>query len=107
MKTPQNPEHIEKIRQEIMRFDELLDVMRSQLELGERMYAALFKSLTDEEKQGKREKEVQTLVAYQLEHDQKPLADAVTRMRFEAYNLERAFGELHDIILTPPIVEED
>ena len=31
MKTVQNPEHIEKIRQEVMRFRELLDVMTTAL----------------------------------------------------------------------------
>ncbi len=107
MKTPQNPAHIEKIRQEVMRFRELLDITRHQLERNERAYANLFAGLSDEEKQGKQEKALQTLVAYQLDGDLKPLADAVLRARFDAREMEKAFEELFDTIQTPPIMDED
>ncbi|MBK9746820.1 MAG: hypothetical protein IPO91_08540 [Chloroflexi bacterium] len=106
MKTVQNPEHIEKIRQEVMRFRELLDVMKLRLELGDQLYTGLFAHLTEEEKQGKREKDLQTLVAYHLEEDQKPLEDAVLRMQFEARDFEKAFEELYGKIITPPLEED-
>jgi hypothetical protein len=105
VKTVQNPEQIEKIRQEIMRFRELLDVMRTRLDLGDHLYAKLFAGLSDEEKDGKQEKALQTLAAYQLAADQKPLADAVLRMQFEAREFEKAFEELYGVIITPPLEE--
>jgi len=103
VKTVQNPEHIEKIRQEIMRFRELLDVMQARLEQGEGFYAELFANLTDDEKQGKKEKDLQTLVAYQIADDLTPFTKSALRMRFANRDLERAFEELHDTIITPPI----
>lgn len=103
MKTVQNPEHIERLRQQVMRFRELLDVLRTRVELGDRLYDRLFASLTEEEKHGKPEKQLQTLVAYQLEADQKPLEDAVLRMQFEAREFEKAFEELYGLIIAPPI----
>ena len=101
MKTPTNPENVEKLRQAIMRYRELLDHMRMQMEAGERRYAKLFANITPEERQGKGEKEVQTLVARQLVDDLEPLSRAVLQAQFDARDLQRAFEELYDIILTP------
>ncbi len=90
-----------------MRFRELLDIMRQMLERHERAYARLFAGISDEEKQGKQEKALQTLVAYQLDANLTPLSDAALHARFDARELEKAFEELHDTILTPPIMDED
>ncbi|GEM_PF-909630 len=100
-KTAQNPAHIEKIRQEIMRYRELLDVLRSRVDMGDKLYDKLIARVPAEERDGKSEKDVQTLVAYAIEDDLKPLEDAVLRMRFEARDFEKAFEELYDKIVTP------
>lgn len=101
MKTPVNPEHVEKARQAVMRYRELLDLMRLRLEEGEKRYEQLFANITPEERQGKGEKDVQTLVARQLVDDLEPLSRAVLQAQFDARELQRAFVELYDIILTP------
>lgn len=101
MKTPTNPENVEKVRQAIMRYRELLDIMWLLLQEGERRYDGLFANITPEERQGKGEKEVQTLLARQLVDDLEPLSRAVLQAHFDARELQRAFSELNDIILTP------
>ena len=101
MKTPTNPENVEKVRQAIMRYRELLDIMRLRIEANERLYENLFANIPAEEREGKREKEVQTLLARQLLDDLEPLSRAVLQTQFDARELQRAFGELSDIILTP------
>ncbi|MBE2271708.1 MAG: hypothetical protein IAE80_25970 [Anaerolinea sp.] len=102
MKTVQNPEQIEKLRQGVMRFRELLDVLRARVDDGDRMYARLFAALSDEDKQGKKEKDLQTLVAYQLTEDSEPLTRAVLHMQYNAREFEQAFEELYYIITAPP-----
>ncbi len=47
-----NDEQIEKIRQAIMRYRELLDILQQRLAQGEKDYAALFDLLTTEQKTG-------------------------------------------------------
>ena len=95
-------EAIEKVRQEIMRFRELLDIMRLHMEDGERDYARLFANCSEEDKQTLKVKDLQWKVAEQIidSEDMKPLSKAVLRMRFECHELERAFEELHDTIVT-------
>jgi hypothetical protein len=88
------------VRQEIMRFRELLNVMRGHLEYGEREYTKLFSVLSPEDIQGMKEKDVQWQLAEQLVSDVSSLSKAVGHMRFEARNLEHAFEELYDIIVT-------
>lgn len=101
MKTPTNPENVEKVRQATMRYRELLDIMRLRLEEGERRYDGLFANITLEERQGKSHKDVQTLLARQLVDDVEPLSRAVLQAHFDARELQREFSELSDIILTP------
>jgi len=84
----------ERLRQAVMRFRELLDIMRLRLEHGEKAYTALFKNLTPEA--GLKEKEMQGLVADMLLSDSTPLQNAALDMRFFARDLERAFEEVHD-----------
>jgi Mg2+ and Co2+ transporter CorA len=101
------PEHedIEKVRQEIMRFRELLNIMAQSLNSGERAYEKLFANCSDEDKANLKEKELQWKVAEQIIDDLSPLRDAVLRMRFSARTLEKEFEQLHDIIMTEPTSE--
>jgi hypothetical protein len=94
-------ENVERVRQMIMRYRELLDIMRQKLDVGERAYAGLFAPLDPEKIKGLREKEVQRMLAQQMMDDLTPLSVAVGNMRFETRELDRAFAELYDIILTP------
>ena len=91
---------IEKVRQEIMRFRELLDIMRLRLDDGERGYARLFEGRPAAERQALKEKDLQWKVAETMVNDLKLLADAVLHARFDCRDLERAFEELYDIIVT-------
>ena len=93
-------EEIEKVRQEIMRFKELLGVMRGNLEEGERAYARLFASFSPDEMAGTKEKDLQWKLAQRVLGDLSPLSRAAVQMRFHAHNLERAFEELYDIIVS-------
>ena len=95
-------EEIEKVRQEIMRFRELLNMMREKLEDGERSYKGLFAAHSVEIWQGVKEKESQWQLAEQMVGDVTPLSKAVLRARFDAHNLDLAFEELYDITLTAP-----
>ncbi|MFN8417733.1 MAG: hypothetical protein U0528_00565 [Anaerolineae bacterium] len=104
-----NPEHIEKVRQEVMRFRELLNIMRLRLDEGERAYDNLFAKRSAEEKSTLKEKDLQWRVAEQLIADDEEtlLRDAALHMRFHARDLERAFEELYNISITPPLDDDD
>jgi hypothetical protein len=95
-----NAEDIEKVRQEIMRFRELLNIMRKELENGERTYAKLFSSFTPEEMAGTKEKDLQWKLAEKMIDDLSPLRRSVGNVRFHTRELDRAFAELYDIIVT-------
>jgi hypothetical protein len=90
------PEDVEKVRQGIMRFRELLDIMRMRVEQGEKEYERLFPDGLPEEM---REKDRQTQAAYALVNNRKPLENAVLNMHFHARDLERAFEEIHHRIV--------
>jgi hypothetical protein len=98
-------ERTEKVRQEIMRFDELLGIMRGRLAEGERAYEALFAGFTAEEREGMKHKDLQWKLAEQID-DLTPLKRAVSQMRFGARELEKAFEELYDIIASTPDSDE-
>ena len=91
-------EDIEKVRQAIMRFQELLKVMRAQLEAGEQAYTALFSSLPPSDVADVKEKDRQWKLAETMVADLSPLRKAVIQMRFDARNLERDFEQLYDNI---------
>ncbi len=95
-----NPEQLEKVRQELMRFRELLNIMRAKLEDGERAYTRLFANCSPEDKQRMKEKDLQWQVATQIVGDLSGLSKAVMQVRYDARDLERAFEELYDIIVT-------
>ena len=93
---------IEKVRQEIMRFRELLDVMRQKLDDGDRAYTQLLSKYSAEDAKTLKHKDLQWKVAEQIIHDLAPLSKAVMRARFDARELERNFEELYDIIVSSP-----
>ena len=100
MTSSDNVEAIEKVRQEIMRFKELLGVMRRNLEHGERAYAQLFASFSPEEIADTKEKDLQWNLAQNIVDDVSALDRAAGQMHFYARNLEHAFEELHGIIVS-------
>ena len=93
-------EAVEKARQEIMRFRELLDVFRARLDAGERNYAQLFADVPAEDKASLPEKELQRKAAYSVLEDRSALSQAVLTMRFQARELEKELEQLYDIIMT-------
>lgn len=93
------PEEHEKARQAIMRFRELLDIMRMHLEEGEQAYRQLFAHLPPEA-EGLPEKERQALVARSVVEDSTALRRAALQLRFDARDMERAFEEVHDNLVT-------
>ena len=95
-------EEIEKVRQEIMRFRELLNIMRGKLGDAERAYARLFVNCSPEDVASKKEKDLQWQVAELLLADLSSLRNAVGQARFDAREMDRAFEELYNIIVTTP-----
>lgn len=91
-------DELERMRQQIMRFRELLDIMRVNLQEGDAVYAKLFSDRSIEVTTGKKEKDLQGELAAILIADREPLRRAVMQMRFDSRELERAFEELHDLI---------
>lgn len=101
-----NREDIEKVRQEIMRFRELLNIMTKNVQDGERAYASLFNALSEEDKKSLKEKDLQWKAAELIINDLTAFGNAVLGMRFKARELEKCFEELYDIIVTEPNPEE-
>lgn len=94
-----DPETIERLRQGVMRYRELLDILHTQIDEGEQAYAQLMARLSPEETDGLSEKAVQGLLAEQLSDDPAPLGKAALTMRFHMRNLERDFEQLHDNVM--------
>jgi hypothetical protein len=92
-------EKIEKVRQGIMRFRELLDIMQEQLDASDQAYTQLFSRCSPEELQGLKVKDQQGVLAQKLADDRKPLGDAILRSRFNAREMERAFEELYNAVM--------
>ena len=92
-------EALEKARQAIMRFRELLDIMRQQLSAGEEAYARLFAMLDPAETDGRAVKEVQRLAAHEVAANPEPLRRAALGQGFGCRNLERDFIQVHDALV--------
>lgn len=88
-----------------MRFNELLGIMRGHLTAGERAYDTLFAVLSPAESKSLKHKDLQWKLAEQMD-DLSVLAQAAGQMRFAMHDLEKAFEELYDIIITTPDLEE-
>lgn len=92
-------EQIERTRQAIMRYHELLDIMRGQLEEGETLYRRMFDGCSPEVLAGLKEKDQQLQAAYTLFEDPTSIGDAALHMAFTARNLERDFHQIHDNVM--------
>ena len=91
-------EDIERVRQAIMRFRELLTLMGEKLKDGELAYTQLFSKCTAEDVQRLKPKDLQWQVAEQLIDDLPPLRQSVGQMYYETRTLHREFEELYSII---------
>lgn len=98
-------EEIEKLRQAIMRYRELLLLMRETLEGGERAYTALFSGVSPDDKATLKEKDLQWSLAEQMIGDVSDMSKAVLRLRLGARHLERDFETLYDIVVASEITE--
>lgn len=91
-------EQVERVRQAIMRYRELLDLLHNQLENSERRYASLFDQLTEEQRASLPEKLRQREAALWALADMEPLRRAVLRMRFSMRDMERDFEQIYNHI---------
>lgn len=91
-------EALEKARQAVMRFRELLDILAQQVQEGEEAYARLFAALDPAETDGLQVKEVQRLAARAIVADPEPLRRAALVQGFGCRNLERDFTQVHDAL---------
>lgn len=93
-------EEIEKVRQEIMRFRELLTLMKGYQQRGEQSYERLFSRFPAEETAGVKEKDLQWKLAETMTPaDLDALARMAGEMRFHARELEQNFEALQGTIL--------
>jgi hypothetical protein len=93
-------EQIETVRQAIMRYRELLDILGLQLERSERAYNALFDSLPQDQRDTLPEKQLQREAAIVALEDLEPLRRAVLRLRFDTRDIERESEALYNNIAT-------
>ncbi|MCK6578192.1 MAG: hypothetical protein L6Q98_08835 [Anaerolineae bacterium] len=93
-----HPEALEKARQAIMRYRELLDLMQSRLRDYERAYVGLFAGLS-ESAASLPEKGRQREAAYAVLDDDKALTRALLTARFDSRDFEREFEALHDRVV--------
>jgi hypothetical protein len=89
-------EQIEKIRQAIMRYRELLDLMNMSLAKGEAAYQALFPAdLPD----NMPEKDRQWIAAEKLLADTSRLQRIALHLRLTCRDFEREFEQVHDNLI--------
>ncbi|MDL1902548.1 hypothetical protein FBR02_17490 [Anaerolineae bacterium CFX9] len=91
-------EYVEKIRQAIMRYRELLDLLQQRTQAAERRYAALFDGLSEADKAALPEKLLQREAALLAIDDMEPLRRAVLQIRFDTREIEKEFEALYDRI---------
>lgn len=89
-------ERVEKIRQAVMRYRELLDLLTGHLADAERAYAALFDGIPAEVLAALPEKQRQGEAAKRALDDLDPLRRSVLDARFNMREIEKGFEELHD-----------
>ncbi len=92
-------EEIEKFRQGIMRFRELLDIMRMHLAEGEKAYEGLFAKYVPDERDSMEVKKLQWVIAERIIDQPSELTRAIMQIQFDARELERAFEELYDNLI--------
>jgi hypothetical protein len=91
-----DPEQVEKVRQAIMRYRELLDLLHERTDNAERAYGALFDRLTEEQRATLPEKLQQREAALVALEDLEPLRRALLRAQFAMRDFERAFEEIYN-----------
>lgn len=91
-------EPIEKVRQAIMRYRELLEQLKVRLANAERAYEALFKDVSEEQRSSLPHKALQREAAVIALEDLTPLRNAALRMQFDMRDLEHGFEELYNNI---------
>jgi hypothetical protein len=89
---------VEKARQAIMRYQEMLAMMREQLEMGEQMYLRMMQQYAADAPSEMKEKDRQRRMAENMVEDMTPLMRAVNMMRFYVHDLDRAFEELQGVL---------
>jgi len=90
-------EDVEKIRQAIMRYRELLDILKTRTDEAESCYSALFAGLSQEQR-GLPEKAMHREAALLALDDLEPLRRSLLGARFGLRDLERAFEETYNAI---------
>src|SRR5688500_7334008 len=93
-----NPEQLEKMRQAVMRYRELLDLFQAKLDAGELAYQQLFDSCTPEDR-ALPEKQLQGKAAEFLLADPEPIQRAALKLRFVGRDMEREFEALYDNVV--------
>lgn len=93
-----DPELLEKIRQAIMRYRELLNLVHGRVASAESGYEALFHRVPEEKRASLREKDLQREAALLALEDLEPLRRAVLKVHFDLREMERAFEELYNLI---------
>lgn len=91
-------DQIEKVRQAIMRFRELLDQLKIRLANGERAYDSFFKDLPADQHATLPHKLLQREAAILALQDLEPLRRAVLHLQFEMRDLEHGFEHLYENI---------
>lgn len=91
-------EHVEKVRQAIMRYRELLDLLHTSVANAEKNYAALFDSVTQEQKESLPEKLLQREAALIAIENMEPLRRAALNMQFRMRDFERGFEDIYNNI---------
>jgi len=88
-------EKIEKIRQSVMRYRELLDLSTPHLADSEKKYAALFLDIPQDLRESLPEKSLQREAALRALPNLEPLQRAILRTHFDLHEMTRAFEELY------------
>lgn len=100
-------ERHEKIRQAVMRYRELLDVLADRHAANERAYAALFSGIAPETLARLPEKDTQGEAARLLiENGLDPIQRGVLQMYYDLRDLERAFDDLYGNLAAAPPDED-
>ena len=100
-------EQLETARQAIMRFRELLDLMRYNWEEANQAYEQLFANVSPEDRQTLREKDQQKVAAQDVVADATALSQAALHMRLHARNMERDFEQLYNNVVAIAEMEEE
>lgn len=87
-------EQVERVRQAIMRYRELMDLLHSRTATAERNYERLFEPLTPDQRETLSEKLRQREAAIHALKDMEPLRRAVMQIRFAMRDFEREFDQI-------------